>query len=55
MSRLTWILIGAGVVGAFITWLFRTRTGPPRNEDLGSLSDQWIAEHRAGIDESFFH
>lgn len=43
-----WMVAALGVAGAFImlaTWWYRNSYIP----DLGTVSDQWIAEHRHGL------
>jgi hypothetical protein len=46
-----WILIGLGAVGGvFALVVSRPRnTGPHR--DLGTVSSQWISEHRLGANQ----
>ncbi len=41
-----WIILGLGVLGFIIARTGRSRTRGQR-PDLGSVSDQWIAEHRS--------
>ena len=42
--NIVWIIVGLGVVGAIaaIGW----SQAPGRQSDLGSVSEQWVAEHR---------
>ena len=41
---MTWIIIGFGVPGAIaVMWLSRRYR---HDQDLGSVSGQWLAEHR---------
>jgi hypothetical protein len=42
-----WIVIALGVAGAVVTFMMslRRNDGP---ENLGSVSTQWISEHRLG-------
>jgi hypothetical protein len=42
-----WILVGLGVVGAIVT-LVTSRHRRDRLADLGTVSDQWMAEQRLG-------
>jgi hypothetical protein len=42
-----WIVIGLGVVGAVIALVAALQRGGP-HADLGSVSSQWISEHRLG-------
>jgi hypothetical protein len=41
-----WIGIGAVVVAAGAAWLFFRGSSSP--DALGAVSDQWVAQHRAG-------
>jgi hypothetical protein len=46
MSIAMWVAIGAGLFGLAMTLLlFRRSAG---RMDLGSVSEQWMAQHRAG-------
>jgi hypothetical protein len=54
MMRALWVTIGAAAVGAISFWLIRARGVSTEARDLGPLSDQWIAEHRAGIDDGLY-
>ena len=46
-----WILIALGAVGAVIVLLMsRSRDGAP-HADLGTVSSQWISEHRLGSNQ----
>jgi hypothetical protein len=45
-----WILVALGAVGGVIALvLSRTRGGP--HSDLGTVSSQWISEHRLGANQ----
>jgi hypothetical protein len=46
MSIAAWIGIGVGLVGALAAMFIHYRSSNTR--DLGSVSEQWIAQHRAG-------
>jgi hypothetical protein len=46
MSIAMWVAIGAGVFGLAMTLLLLKRSGG--RMDLGSVSEQWMAQHRAG-------
>lgn len=49
-----WILVGLGVIGgviAFVASWQRTDSGP--HADLGTVSSQWISEHRLGSNQDF--
>ena len=46
MSIATWVAIGAGLFGLAMTLLLLRR--PNGRMDLGSVSEQWMAQHRAG-------
>ena len=51
MSIAMWIAIGAGLFGLAMTLLLLKRSSG--RMDLGSVSEQWMAQHRAGrADES---
>ena len=46
-----WILIALGAVGAVIALrVSRSRDGAP-HADLGTVSSQWISEHRLGANQ----
>jgi hypothetical protein len=47
MSIALWTAIGAVAVAMGLLMFIRPKTGLP---DLGSVSEQWIAQHRAGRD-----
>jgi hypothetical protein len=47
MSIAMWIAIGVGVIGMAIALLTFIRP-QSRAVDLGSVSEQWMAQHRAG-------
>ena len=50
MSVAMWVAIGAGLFGLAMTLLLLRRSAG--RTDLGSVSEQWMAQHRAGrIDE----
>lgn len=53
MTRILMLALGASVAGVLSIVLFRSRTrsGPL---DVGTVSEQWIAEHRAGLDDSLY-
>jgi hypothetical protein len=45
-------LLAGGLVAALVTvWLRRTRG--PRAEDLGPISEQWMADHKRGRDGGY--
>jgi hypothetical protein len=46
MSIATWVAIGAGLFGLAMTLLLLKRSAG--RMDLGSVSEQWMAQHRAG-------
>jgi hypothetical protein len=46
MTSAIWFAIGAGLVALVAAALIAG--GRARRPDLGSVSDQWIAQHRAG-------
>jgi len=48
-----WVLLGSVVVGTIVVTLVLRAKSTPRSSDLGSVSDQWVAEHRAGQDNGF--
>ena len=45
MSIAIWVAIGAGLFGLAMTLLLKRSGG---RMDLGSVSEQWMAQHRAG-------
>jgi hypothetical protein len=49
MSWLAWVALVA-VAGTLVARVVRARSRP--NLDVGAVSDQWIAEHRAGWNDS---
>jgi hypothetical protein len=53
MARILLFAFGAGVAGVLSVVLLRSRTrsGPL---DVGTVSEQWIAEHRAGFDDGLY-
>ena len=46
LSIATWVAIGAGLFGLAMTLLLLKRSAG--RMDLGSVSEQWMAQHRAG-------
>jgi hypothetical protein len=46
LSIAIWIAIGAGLFGLAMTLLILKRSSGQM--DLGSVSEQWMAQHRAG-------
>jgi hypothetical protein len=42
-----WIVVGLAAVGAVIAFVAALQRGGP-HADLGTVSSQWISEHRAG-------
>jgi len=44
-----WIVVGLGVVGAVIAVVAALQRGP--HADLGTVSSQWISEHRLGANQ----
>jgi len=46
LSVAMWVAIGAGLFGLAMTLLLFRRSGG--RMDLGSVSEQWMAQHRAG-------
>jgi hypothetical protein len=49
---LTWIGIGGLVALALAVWALMRRGGDGDGADLGTISGQWLAEHRAHERES---
>jgi hypothetical protein len=47
-----WIVIGLGVVGGVIALVASRQRGGP-HADLGTVSSQWISEHRLGQNQDF--
>jgi hypothetical protein len=47
MSTTAWLTIGAGVVGVVMALLLFKRSSSG-SVDVGSVSEQWMAQHRAG-------
>jgi hypothetical protein len=48
----TWLTAGGGVILlAILIAIFRPRRR--RADDMGVISDQWIAQHRAGPSDSY--
>jgi hypothetical protein len=45
-SFIAWFALAAGVVGLVVTRFMRGRANSNRL-DVGSVSDRWVAEHRA--------
>jgi len=55
VTVITWIVLAAGIVGLMVVArLLRGRSESARL-DVGSVSDQWIAEHRAGQSNGSTH
>jgi hypothetical protein len=46
MSSTAWLAIGAGAVGVVMALLFFKRSSG--RVDVGTVSEQWMAQHRAG-------
>ena len=46
MTWLIWIGLGGALLLAAGAWALMARGGEP-HDDLGTISGQWIAEHRA--------
>ena len=47
-----WIVVGLGVVGAVIALVASWQRGGPHS-DLGTVSSQWISEHRLGSNQDY--
>jgi hypothetical protein len=47
MSGLIAVAVGGIVVVAVALWAWITREGQGPDRDLGTISGQWIAEHRS--------
>ena len=45
------VVVGVGLVGAVIALVAALRRGP--HPDLGSVSSQWISEHRLGSNQDY--
>jgi hypothetical protein len=41
-----WIVGGVGVIAAIVLAVFTARRGDREERDLGSVSNQWVSEHR---------
>ena len=41
-----WIIGGVGVIAAIGLAMFTARRGDGDDRDLGSVSNQWVSEHR---------
>jgi hypothetical protein len=41
-----WIVGGVGVIAAIILAVLTARRGDREERDLGSVSNQWVSEHR---------
>jgi hypothetical protein len=41
-----WIVGGVGLVAAVSLAMFNARRGDAKDRDLGSVSTQWVSEHR---------
>ena len=53
LSIAMWVAIGAGLFGLAMTLLLFKRSAG--RMDLGSVSEQWMAQHRAGRAEESQH
>jgi hypothetical protein len=42
-----WIAFGMSLIGTILLVTVMRRKGPPAANELGSVSDHWIAQHRA--------
>jgi hypothetical protein len=47
-----WVLVGVAVVGAIIALIAAWQRGGPHG-DLGTVSSQWISEHRLGSNQDY--
>ena len=47
-----WIVVGLAVVGAVIALVALRQRGGPHG-DLGTVSSQWISEHRLGSNQDY--
>jgi hypothetical protein len=43
-----WVVVGLAAVGAVIALLASWQRGGPHGDHLGTVSTQWISEHRVG-------
>lgn len=43
-----WIVVGLGIAGAVAALVTSWQRGRDQHADLGTVSHQWIAEHRLG-------
>ena len=50
LVSVVWIVVGLGCVGALIALVAAWQRGGP-HADLGSVSSQWISEHRLGSNQ----
>ena len=51
MSAL-WIIVGVAAIGAVIALIASRQRGGPHG-DLGTVSSQWISEHRLGSNQDY--
>jgi hypothetical protein len=54
MTRILWVAFGAGLAGVISVLLIRARARSARL-DVGTVSEQWVAEHRAGLDDGMYY
>jgi len=47
-----WIVVGLAVVAVVIAWIASRQRGGP-HADLGTVSSQWISEHRLGSNQDY--
>ena len=47
-----WIVVGLGVAGVVIALVASLKGGGP-HADLGTVSSQWISEHRLGSNQDY--
>jgi hypothetical protein len=47
-----WIVVGLATVGVVIALIASWRRGGP-HADLGTVSSQWISEHRLGSNQDY--
>jgi len=47
-----WIVVGLAAVGAVIALIASRQRGGP-HADLGTVSSQWISEHRLGANQDY--
>ena len=52
MSGVIAVAVGSALAVAVGLWAWISREGRGQNDELGSISGQWIAEHRAHERES---